>query len=201
MSTTFKNSKQNLRKSMLELRNKQPHDLMLQKSHQIIKQLMDLKEYKIAKVVMLYSGKESEVRTDQLIRTALEEKRVTLPITNKEKRILEISEIKDYDLELETATFNILEPKKEYYRRVDIDIIDLIVVPGICFDCRGHRLGYGFGYYDKLLTIVNRPIPFIGLAFQFQIHDVLPNSDTDIPVHLIVTEEQIIHCCDYKMSS
>ncbi|NVM53551.1 MAG: 5-formyltetrahydrofolate cyclo-ligase [Candidatus Helarchaeota archaeon] len=181
---------------MLELRNEQPEQLVLEKSKQIITKLMDLKEYKTANVVMLYSGKEKEVQTETLIRAALKEKRVILPITNVKKQILEISEIKDYDLELEKAAFNILEPKRECYRKVDIDIIDLIVVPGVCFDNNGNRLGYGFGYYDKLLSIVKRPIPFIGLAFQFQIRDRLHNSHHDIPVHFIITEEKIIKCRD-----
>jgi len=179
---------------MLELRNKQTQAKIIQKSEKILANLIPLEEYKNAKVIMLYSGKETEVQTENLIRTALKDKRVILPITNVKKRILEISEIKNYDLELKPAVFNILEPKKEYYRRVDIDIIDLIVVPGVCFDYRGNRLGYGFGYYDKMLTIVNRSIPFIGLAFEFQLVEALPNSHYDIPVHIIVTEEKVIKC-------
>lgn len=189
-------SKQNLRKSMLELRNKQSQESILQKSERILTNMLNLEEYNSSKVILVYSGKETEVQTEKLIRHALKDKRVILPITNVKKRILEISEIKNYDLELERAVFNILEPKKEYYRRVNVDIIDLVVVPGVCFDNRGHRLGYGFGYYDKLLTIVNRPIPFIGLAFEFQLVENLPNSHHDVPVHIIVTEEKVIKCGD-----
>ena len=194
MSQNAKNSKQDLRRAMLDLRNTQLREVVIQKSNQIMTNLMNLEIYKSAKVVMLYSGKENEVQTEKLIRAALKEKRVILPITNVKKKILEISEIKDYDLELEVAVFNILEPKKEYYREVAIDLIDLFVVPGVCFDQRGNRLGYGFGYYDKLLARVTRLVPFVGLAFQFQLVERLHNSQHDIPVHLVVTEERVITC-------
>ena len=183
---------------MLELRNSQPREVILEKSDRILAKLVNMDEYKRAKVVMLYSGKGNEVQTEKLIRTALKEKRVVLPITNKEKHILEPSEIKDYDRELKIATFNVLEPQKEFIRPVKLNILDLIVVPGVAFDYEGNRLGYGFAYYDTLLAMVQRPIPLIGLAFQFQMQDNLPHSPTDIPVQFIVTEEKVIHCQDYK---
>ncbi len=190
--------KQLSRKSMLELRNSQLREVILEKSDKILANLKNSDEYKSAKVVMLYSGKGNEVQTEKLIRTALKEKRVVLPITNKEKHILELSEIKDYDRELKIATFNVLEPLKEFIRPVELSILDLIVVPGVAFDYKGNRLGYGFAYYDTLLARVHRPIPFIGLAFQFQMQDNIPHSPSDIPVHFIVTEEKVINCKDYK---
>ena len=191
---TLRNYKQRLRKSVLEVRNRQSTELIAQRSHQITNKLLNMREYKSAKTVMLFSGKPKEVQTEQLIRTALEKKCVILPITNVKKRILELSEIKDYDLELEIGTFSILEPKPEFRRPVNIDTIDLIVIPGIVFDYRGNRLGYGFAYYDKLLKQIHRPIPFIGLAFQFQIRYKVPHSRYDIPVNYIITEEKIIQC-------
>ncbi|NVM31014.1 MAG: 5-formyltetrahydrofolate cyclo-ligase [Candidatus Helarchaeota archaeon] len=192
MSRTLELSKEEIRKSILELRNEQPQDLVQQKSDRIISNLMNIEEYKTAKCVMLYSGKEKEVQTEKLIRSALKTKRVILPITNTKQGILEISELKNYDLELEKAAFNILEPKREFYRPRMINLIDLFVVPGVAFDIYGNRLGYGFGYYDKLLKRTNRLITVIGLAFEFQVQDVIPNSQYDIPVHFIVTEEKII---------
>jgi len=183
---------------MLELRNNQPREAIVEKSEKIRINLMQMKEYKAAKVIMLYSGKGNEVQTEKLIRAVLKEKRVVLPITNKEKHILELSEIKDYDSDLKISTFNVLEPKKEFIHHVHTDILDLIVVPGVSFDYKGNRLGYGYAYYDKLLAMVRRPIPFIGLAFQFQMQDAIPCSQNDIPVHFIITEEQIIHCRAYK---
>jgi 5-formyltetrahydrofolate cyclo-ligase len=172
--------------------------MILEKSDRILANLMSMDAYKRARVVMLYSGKGNEVQTEKLIRMALKEKRIVLPITNKEKHVLEPSEIKDYDRELKIATFNVLEPQKEFIRPVEINLLDLIVIPGVVFDYAGNRLGYGFAYYDRLLAMVRRPIPLIGLAFQFQVQDKIPCSPRDIPVHYIVTEEKIIQCQDYK---
>ena len=187
-------AKQRLRKSILETRNAQPLKLVEEKSEKIFNLLINMDEYKNANVIMLYSGKGMEVQTEQLIRTALKEKRVVLPITNVKKRILELSEIKDYDLELEIGTFNVLEPKPELIRPIGVGYLDLIVVPGVAFDYYGNRLGYGHAYYDKLLQSIRRPIPLIGLAFQFQVKKRIPRSRYDIPVHYLVTEMKIFEC-------
>lgn len=191
MSQDLKTAKQELRKSILEFRNKQSQDLVQEKSEKIISKLLNMDEYKTARVAMLFSGKEKEVQTEKLIRSALKNRRVILPITNTKLRILEISELKDYDLELEKAAFKILEPKREFYRPININLIDVFIVPGVAFDLYGNRLGYGFGYYDKLLKNTNRLVTIIGLAFQFQVRDEIPTSQHDIPVHFIVTEEKV----------
>ena len=70
----------------------------------------------------------------------------------------------------------------------------MVVVPGIVFDMRGYRLGYGFGYYDRFLSSLRKETPTIGLAFEFQIVGKIPVGDQDIPVRKIVTEQRVI-CC------
>ncbi len=191
---SLRESKQKIRKSILKLRDKQPADLIKQKSGEILKNLISTDFYKKAKVVLLYCGKEKEVQTKALIKIALQEKRVILPITNVKKRILEISEIKNFENELYIGAFKILEPKKEYLRPIPLNEIDLIVVPGVAFDYKGNRLGYGYAYYDKLLKQVEMQVPLIGLAFEFQLQDSIPHSQYDIPIDYIITEKQIIKC-------
>ncbi|MHA1131451.1 MAG: 5-formyltetrahydrofolate cyclo-ligase [Candidatus Helarchaeota archaeon] len=186
--------KQSLRRRLLALRNSQMDESVIEKSERICARVLHMSEYRRSRVIMLYSGKAKEVQTDTLIRAALKRKRVVLPISDVEKRVLKLSEIKDYDLELEPGAFNILEPKKEYIRPISINQLDLIIVPGIAFDYRGNRLGYGFAYYDKLLSRVHRRIPFMGLAFHFQMYNRLPHSRYDIPMNVVVTEQRIINC-------
>ncbi|MHA1744157.1 MAG: 5-formyltetrahydrofolate cyclo-ligase, partial [Candidatus Heimdallarchaeota archaeon] len=70
--------------------------------------------------------------------------------------------------------------------------------PGVAFDLRGHRLGYGKGYYDRLLREVSslgRGALFIGLAYEFQVLDKIPHGSDDVPVHKIVTEKRVINVC------
>jgi len=66
---------------------------------------------------------------------------------------------------------------------------DVVIVPGIGFDKRGFRLGYGKGYYDKYLKNFNGVI--IGVAFDFQMLEKIPNEAHDIKLDLIITEKEI----------
>jgi 5-formyltetrahydrofolate cyclo-ligase len=66
----------------------------------------------------------------------------------------------------------------------------LIVTPGLGFDRHGHRLGYGGGYYDRLLATCSGVS--VGLAFRCQIVDNLPHDPWDIPVNALCTEEELL---------
>jgi 5-formyltetrahydrofolate cyclo-ligase len=73
--------------------------------------------------------------------------------------------------------------------------IDLFLVPGVAFDRRGNRLGYGKGYYDKLLSQRNSNSLVIALAFQVQVANAVPfDPKHDIPMDYIVTENEVIDC-------
>jgi len=69
--------------------------------------------------------------------------------------------------------------------------IDVIVVPGLAFDARGYRLGYGGGYYDRTLPLHAKAC-HIGVGFDFQLASDLPVEDQDVPVHLVITDKQTL---------
>ena len=100
--------------------------------------------------------------------------------------------------QLETGTFGILEPAPELRTagssRVQPDALDLIVTPGVAFDTSGGRLGYGRGYYDRLLARRRPEVAAIALAFQTQLFPEIPRSQTDVPVDAIVTEQSVVWC-------
>jgi len=70
--------------------------------------------------------------------------------------------------------------------------LDLIVVPGLAFDARGHRVGWGAGYYDALLRQSPRA-QRIGVCFDFQLAACCPSDAGDEPVHVVVTEDRVVH--------
>ena len=70
--------------------------------------------------------------------------------------------------------------------------VELVVVPGVSFDRRGHRLGYGRGYYDSLLKKVKGCT--IGLAYDMQIVERVPDEPHDVAVDMVVTQSEIIRC-------
>ena len=137
---------------------------------------------------MFFVSFNSEVDTHDMIRNALKNKTIIIPKVAHHE--IEPSFIIDFD-NLIPGKFGILEPIETM--KIAYKNIDLILVPGIAFDKEGHRIGYGFGYYDKFLKKVPKAIK-IGLAFDFQIVDKIPREMHDVPVDLIVTEERVVEC-------
>ena len=70
-----------------------------------------------------------------------------------------------------------------------VDKLDLLVVPGVAFDEKGYRLGYGKGYYDKVLA--RKKIFSIGLGYSLQLLEKVPRGKYDERLDAIVTEEGI----------
>jgi 5-formyltetrahydrofolate cyclo-ligase len=182
--------KEKLRKEIKEKRRKQTKEEQRKKSKEIKEKLFNLKEYKNAKTVLFYVSYNSEVNTHDMIKEALNEKRVIVPISNIETQTLSLSILNSWD-DLEPSSYGILEPKKECIKNISIDEIDLVIVPGVAFDLKRNRLGHGKGYYDRLLDNAKNIIS-IGLAFEFQIVNNLPVNSNDIPVDMIITEKRII---------
>jgi len=181
-----------IRTELLKKRNNLSESNKLNFSDKIKKTLFDLSEYKKAKTILCYMPVNNEVDIISLIKDSLKnKKRVALPRVNKKEHSIEVFEIKNIDNDLEIGCYNILEPKFEN-KRLNYSDIDLILVPGVAFDCHGFRIGYGKGYYDGLLKNTNATK--IALAYEFQVHDTLPSESHDVCVDKIITENRVIEC-------
>ena len=180
--------KNQLKESILKKRNSLSKEEIIEKSSKIKGNLFSLDYYKKSKTIMFFVSFNSEVDTHDMIRDALKSKTVVVPKVAYHE--IEPSFIIDFD-NLIPGKFGILEPIETM--KIAYKNIDLILVPGIAFDKEGHRIGYGFGYYDKFLKKVPKAIK-IGLAFDFQIVDKIPREMHDVPVDLIVTEERVVEC-------
>jgi 5-formyltetrahydrofolate cyclo-ligase len=90
---------------------------------------------------------------------------------------------------LQPSRFGICEPRSG--EAVPLARIDLVVLPGVAFDKKGIRLGYGLGCYDRALAAIERPT-LVGLAYDFQVVNALPREEHDIPVDMVVTERKIL---------
>ncbi len=159
---------------------------------EIMDRFLHLPRFESARCLLLYSAIRGEVHTDGIIQSALSlGKKVALPVTDKETHSLELYEIKGMD-ELKPGAFGIPEPARSPERRVQPEEIELAVVPGVSFDRRGHRLGYGMGYYDSLLKKVRGCK--IGFAYDMQIVEHVPDEPHDVAVDVIVTQSAVIQC-------
>ena len=185
--------KENLRRYILRLRDRQSIGEREQKSGDIIDQVLHLHEYVRARGIACYVSKDSEVDTRRLIRQALgQEKRVLVPVVKKGDIDLFFSEVKDLGRELAPGTFGILEPKPEFVREVGLDAVDLIFVPGIAWDKDGYRLGWGRGFFDRAIQKLPVHVRSAGLAFNLQLVNRVPRDQFDVPVDMVVTESRVI---------
>ena len=179
--------KKEIRKKVLAARDGLLPGQRTVKSREIEERLFLLPEFKSARTVLFFASIRSEVETGPMIRRALSTgKRVILPkVKSKE---LALFEIKDFDGDVSPGAWGIPEPRES--SPFDLEDIGLIVVPGAAFDERGNRVGYGAGYYDKILAGYHGLT--VALAFEEQIVPDVPAASHDVPVGKIVTEKRII---------
>ena len=180
-------TKQDFRERILTLLRNQKEEERLIKSLSIKDKLFANDDFQNAKTVLFYASFDGEVNTFNMIKEAREYgKRVALSRVNaNSKDIIPIlwNEAED----LETDPFGIQQPSDKKINRLEFDDLDVIIVPGVAFDKDNHRLGRGAGYYDRFLSRVSSNVPSIGLAFDFQCVDSIPQlSDHDIPVSCVV---------------
>jgi 5-formyltetrahydrofolate cyclo-ligase len=168
---------------MLEKRNTLDAQEIARRSKRAQEFLINSNEFKSAKIVGAYYAFGSEVKTDLIIERARTlGKKVALPSVEGESlAFYELSSGKY----LIKGRFGIMEPLPYG----SFDRIDMLVVPGIAFDKKGYRLGYGRGYYDKLLA--RKKVFSIGLAYSLQLLESLPSGEHDKKLNAIATEDGI----------
>ncbi len=173
--------KSQIRKQLIEKRNSISQSEAVAKSKIICDKLLKDPDYKKSKTIMFYISKGNEVHTNELIEKSLKTKKVIVPKIIKDGLICcEINSLSN----MSQNCFGIMEPKDEI--ACDISSIDLIIVPGIAFDKSGHRIGFGKGYYDKLLK--NAKCKKIALAYDFQILEKIPADEWDEKIDKIITD-------------
>ncbi|RKU24135.1 5-formyltetrahydrofolate cyclo-ligase [Candidatus Poribacteria bacterium] len=137
--------------------------------------------------IMLYFSMRSEVETDGLLERLLHTgKQICAPVVDTDQHRLIPRRIQESKTALVRHRYGMLEPNLTC-PFMPITELQLIIVPGIAFDRKGYRLGYGKGFYDRFLAECAHAIP-IGLAYQIQVvEDTFPQV-WDVPVKHIFTE-------------
>lgn len=179
-----------LRKRYLDLRNTLSLQSREEMSLSILRRLLDDVSYKESRVILFYVSFGSEVDTLPLIERALkDDKKVLVPVTDKEKGILHLSHLQDL-CELKRGTYGIMEPGPEFLRFCPYQEVELAIIPGVVFDDKGYRIGYGGGYYDRLLVHLKEDTYLVALAFEVQFGKKIPKEEHDQKVHCIITEKR-----------
>lgn len=192
-------SKEKLRQEIIHERDKLTQEEVIKKSKIIGEKLFSLKEFIQAKTILFYASFRNEVETRPLIEKSLSlGKQVVLPRVNKEKKELDLYEIHNLE-ELIPGIWNIPEPDPKKAKSVTLKEIDTVIVPGVIFDEKGNRIGYGGGYYDRLLSEffqtqkhknTKTQKTFIGLCFDFQVKKSIPQEISDLKINFLLTEKR-----------
>jgi len=190
-----KTEKAQLRKRLLERRDAIPPEVRRAKDRSIHERLASTEQFREAGIVFLFASFRTEVDTLALIKKLLSDgKRVVLPKVEREQRRLLLYEIKNIE-ELIPGYMGIPEPATTTEDRlIDPDSVDVIVIPGAGYDLHGNRIGYGGGYYDRLLSGLTGNKPVIAPAYEEQIVDEITAEPHDIKVGTIVTDRRTIVC-------
>lgn len=185
--------KDRLRKSIEKKRNTLSTSDVLEKSSRIKKRIFEMDLFRDAQTILFYVSYGNEVYTHDMIKESISlGKTVVVPKSVTKNNALILSRLTDWN-NLEVGAHNILEPKQESIEQVDVESVDLIIVPGVVFDESGNRIGHGKGYYDRLLND-SQNIPNIGLAFELQMIDNIESEKHDEKIDVIITEDRIMKC-------
>ncbi|WP_353684242.1 5-formyltetrahydrofolate cyclo-ligase [Thermodesulfovibrio sp. 3907-1M] len=180
--------KKEVRKKMLELRNKIPQDLKTRKDEKIALKFIEFLKERHIKSVLLYASFGSEVDTWRIFEYC-KKLSIKTAFPKVKEKILEIYWVKERS-ELTKGYKSILEPCNA--QKAQLEDVEVIAVPGLAFDKNCFRIGYGGGFYDKLLC--RKKGIAAGLAYEEQIIDKLPVELHDVKVDLIITDERVINC-------
>lgn len=195
--------KKSLREILLKKRDGIKPEQKKVKEEAIKKRLFALDDFKKAKSILFYASFRSEVDTMRCLQDVVrQEKKLVLPLVDRKKRKIRLYKIKDVS-ELVSGCMGIPEPGIIKDREMSLKDIDVAIIPGAGFDVKGNRLGYGAGYYDRLLSYESQRlskskgcITTIALAFEEQIIEEIPAEFHDIKVDKIITDKRVIYCRD-----
>jgi 5-formyltetrahydrofolate cyclo-ligase len=210
--------KKNLREKLLRKRDSIEPKEKRKKDAAIRKRLYASTDFRNAKSILFYASFRSEAATIQCIVHALKlKKMVMLPLVDRKRKTLRIFQIKNVS-DLKSGFMDIPEPDAQKMNERCLNDIDIAIIPGAGFDPEGNRLGYGAGYYDKLLSGIRdqglgvskkelipktqnlKPV-LIALAFEEQVVPEIPSDKHDIKMDGIITEKRTIYCRKKRLTT
>ncbi|OAA92120.1 5-formyltetrahydrofolate cyclo-ligase [Clostridium ljungdahlii] len=176
-----------IRKKMKEERNKLSNLQKEKLDNSVLQKVIESEEYNKANSIFIFVSYGSEVDTHRIIKKALKQgKNIYVPkVISKEDGMIAVR-IHDFS-ELKSGAYGILEPE-DTKSKVEESSIDLCYIPGVAFDKRGGRVGYGGGYYDRFFKKLREDSQKIALAYRFQVLDEVPMEEHDMFIDGIISD-------------
>ena len=186
----FRQEKEKIRRQMIRRLGEQPLHEKQKRSKSIQQQLFFSEEFKDASTILAYVSLPQEVDTREFIQEALKQgKRVGVPYILSGGSKMIPSEITK-NCRLERGPLGIEQPKDLQVKAIPMEEIDLVIVPALAYDRNNMRLGRGKGFYDAFLADdAAQELKTVGIAFSFQMVDLLPRAPHDRYVDRVITEQ------------
>lgn len=177
-------SKSELRKYIRQLKTLLTPAEKQRQANSVFHDIECLKQFKDAKVVLLYHSLPDELPTHSIIDQWSNTKTILLPRVDGERlRLYRYSPTL-----MVHGSYNISEPSMSC-QEYSIGDVDLAIIPAMAFDRKGHRLGRGKGFYDRLLATSS--VMKIGVAFNSQIVRNVPADAFDISMNIVITDKSL----------
>ena len=185
--------RQELQKRLLEMTGEQ----RAAKSRKACRNLISTPQFQNASVVMMYLSLPHEVNTSDAILCAWQlGKIVAVPKISWQQRHMIPVLINSLETEFSTEVAGLRNPVAG--TPVPFEEINLVVTPALGFDRKGNRLGRGGSYYDRFFANEKLLAPRCGFAFAEQLIDSIPVTEHDVPMDLLVTDEEVIYFHERK---
>ncbi len=185
---TLKEEKKKLREELLIIRNEISEKERETVERSIISRLLSLTSYRFAETLLLYYPIKGEINLLPLAEAALKAgKRLAFPLCDSESSTMTYHLVSDIS-QLKPGAYGIPEPSPDLpIYEPSPDKHDLMIIPAVCFDRKGYRIGYGKGYYDRYLTSFGGNA--VGVCFEKLVMSSIPRGRYDKRAALIVTEK------------
>lgn len=181
-------AKQALRNQMRMVRGALPQSACEARSAEIRKRLFDVAELERAATVLAFASIRNEVRTRPILEHAWSMgKRVALPRVHEDELRLHLI---DSQTPLAPGAFSVPEPA-DNAASIEPGEVDFALIPALALDPRGHRIGYGGGYYDRLIPRLSKACT-CAVAYDFQLISEVPELPFDVSVDLVITDARAI---------
>lgn len=186
--------KKRIRKSMITYLQTIPLSERKIIEKKLTNNLLATKMWENAQTVGITISQPDEWNTRNIIEAAWkQDKIVCAPKCDPDNKEMLFYQLNSYD-QLETVYYNLQEPNPKLTNKIYKEKIELLIVPGLAFDRKGYRVGFGGGYYDRFL--VNYPNVTVSLLSKKQLVDQVPKDQYDLPVQHLITNNGKVNCME-----
>ncbi|MBA3009634.1 MAG: 5-formyltetrahydrofolate cyclo-ligase [Proteobacteria bacterium] len=190
----MKNTKNSVLAQVAERLGALTKEELAEKYNCIENKLFEFANFMEANLAFLSTPAGTQIPTEDIIRKALNiEKGIVLPVFTDAKNSIQLYKIMDYDKDLVTNANDVLEPNPERCKKISLDDIEIAIIPGLAFDDKGGRVGFGNNYYSKLITKLPETCRKVALAYEDQIVDQIQMESRKFTVDIIITDKRVIY--------